>query len=75
MNSDMVKPEKFGHLHLVYHLTVSSMCYYHRVVMPPTNSYILKNLLQTPTMSCKNLIFRLNLLFSFTFFHMHQAVL
>ena len=22
MNSDMVKPEKFGHLHLVYHLTV-----------------------------------------------------
>ena len=22
MNSDMVKPEKFGHLHLVYHFTV-----------------------------------------------------
>ena len=24
MNSNMVKPEKFGHLHLVYHLTVPS---------------------------------------------------
>ena len=24
MNSDMVKPEKFGHLHLVYHFTVPS---------------------------------------------------
>ena len=22
MKSDMVKPEKFGHLHLVYHFTV-----------------------------------------------------
>ena len=22
MNSDMVKPEKFGHLHLVYHFAV-----------------------------------------------------
>ena len=22
MNSDMVKPEKFGHLHIVYHFTV-----------------------------------------------------
>ena len=22
MNSDMVKPENFGHLHLVYHFTV-----------------------------------------------------
>ena len=22
MNSDMVKPEKFGHLHLVYHFTI-----------------------------------------------------
>ena len=22
MNSDMVKPERFGHLHLVYHFTV-----------------------------------------------------
>ena len=22
MNSNMVKPEKFGHLHLVYHFTV-----------------------------------------------------
>ena len=22
MNSDMVKPEKFGHLHLVYHFTL-----------------------------------------------------
>ena len=22
MNSDMAKPEKFGHLHLVYHFTV-----------------------------------------------------
>ena len=22
MNTNMVKPEKFGHLHLVYHLTV-----------------------------------------------------
>ena len=22
MNSDMVKPEKFGHLHLVYHFIV-----------------------------------------------------
>ena len=22
MNSDMVRPEKFGHLHLVYHFTV-----------------------------------------------------
>ena len=22
MNSDMVKPEHFGHLHLVYHFTV-----------------------------------------------------
>ena len=22
MNSDMVKPETFGHLHLVYHFTV-----------------------------------------------------
>ena len=25
MNSDMVKPEKFGHLHLVYHFTVPLM--------------------------------------------------
>ena len=25
MNSDMVKPEKPGHLHLVYHFTVSFM--------------------------------------------------
>ena len=23
MNSDMVKPDKFDHLHLVYHFTVS----------------------------------------------------
>ena len=22
MNSNMVKPEKFGHLHLVYHFTI-----------------------------------------------------
>ena len=22
MNSDVVKPEKFGHLHLVYHFTI-----------------------------------------------------
>ena len=25
MNSNMVKPEKFGHLHLVYHFTVPSI--------------------------------------------------
>ena len=25
MNSNMVKPEKFGHLHLVYHFTVPLM--------------------------------------------------
>ena len=28
MNSDMVKPEKFGHLHLVYHFTVPSKTHY-----------------------------------------------
>ena len=32
MNSNMVKPEKFGHLHLVYHFTVP-------LTNPPTPSH------------------------------------
>ena len=38
MNSDMVKPEKFGHLHLVYHFTVPlSVC--NKVLMSESQAH------------------------------------
>ena len=37
MNSNMVKPEIFGHLHLVYHFTVPSMDLLKHPFSPPLN--------------------------------------
>ena len=32
MNSDMIKPEIFGHLHLVYHFTVPMVQLFHEIL-------------------------------------------
>ena len=37
MNSDMVRPEKFGHLHLVYHFTVPLKVKYKLIKTDKTN--------------------------------------
>ena len=64
MNSDMVKPEKFGHLHLVYHFAVPLRQIEWRIqngsitngVLPVTTLFLSKILFQFKDFVFKELI-------------------